>query len=631
MRIPQELMAYQTFKAFPELEQYADQLHFIDASINAREVFLIRDTIEIVNEISQALLAGKTKFLFFLFSEAVLSHNVFKMHRIANLFKGAIISENFFYLTGAINGEEAYEKVAQHYNFPFRINVLSASMFHFYLKTTLDGQPIDYNNFEINVKEKKFLCFNKLGREQRLRLLERMLEKRFVELGYYSYESSSDSNFSEFADTLDPRLYPNVKANKHILPLRLNITKDRSNPVNIIPDDMQYFKNSYFSIVNETLYYGQNSSPTRTIFHQLNAEYSSLFLSEKTFKCLAIKHPFIIFGRPGLLKALHKLGFKTFGPFFDESYDDIIDDNERFDALFNEITRLINLSDGEWLNILKNIEPILEHNHSLFFSKDRYGTSTNVEKLFVDNITKPKKPLKTLDQVLLKSDIIELMPLGEVKDWSMQTKNLSSGIVVDYPTHLDGGGFEMVDDLVRVIKSTGKQSYTRGCEWCAGFGVLGFEVLGLGIAEHMVFTDYYNLAIQTCLENASKNNISDKVTGHVSGTIKGIPNEKWDLVISNPPHVFDREFFLETLPGGKEAHRNLDNSCRLIVDQNFAIHKEFFKNIKEKLTKDADVYLIEALKDGFINEWAEKGGLYLHATYPITALPHGQIFHFKLK
>jgi hypothetical protein len=34
---------------------------------------------------------------------------------------------------------------------------------------------------------------------------------------------------------------------------------------------------------------------------------------------------------------------------------------------------------------------------------------------------------------------------------------------------------------------------------------------------------------------------------------------------------------------------------------------------------------------GFIKEWAEQGGLYLHATYPITALPHGQIFHFKLK
>jgi hypothetical protein len=382
MRIPQELMAFQAFKAFPELEQYADQLHFIDASINSREVFLIRDTVEIVNEIIQALQAGKTKFLFFLFSEAVLSHNVFKIHRIVNLFKSSINPENFFYLSGAINGEEAYEKVAQKYKFPFRINVLSASMFHFYLKNSLDGRPIEYNNFEVNIKPKKFLCFNKLGREQRLRLLESMLEKRFVELGYYSYESSDTGNFSEFADTLDPKLYPNVIANKHMFPLRLNINENRTNPVNIIPDDIQYFKNSYFSIVNETLYYGYSSSFKRSLFHQLNAEYSSLFVSEKTFKCLAVKHPFIIFGRPGLIKGVHKLGFKTFSPFFDESYDDIVDDDARFDALFNEITRLINLSDGEWLNILKNIEPILEHNHRLFFNKTKFGISTNIERFF---------------------------------------------------------------------------------------------------------------------------------------------------------------------------------------------------------------------------------------------------------
>ena len=624
-------MAEQTFIAFPELKQYADKIHFIDTSINAREVFLIRDTVEIVNEITHAVSQGKTKFLFYIFTEAVLSHIIFKIHRIANLFKGAIISENFFYLSGAINGEEAYEKIAQYHNFTFRINVLSASMFHYYLRQSLNTYELDYNTFEVNVKPKKFLCFNKLGREQRLRLLDRMLEKRFVELGYYSYESSDDGNFSEFADTLNPQLYPNVIANKHMFPLRLNITEDRSNPVNIIPDDLQYFKNSYFSIVNETLYYGKPSTSDNPLYHQLNAEYSSIFISEKTFKCLAVKHPFIIFGRPGLLKGLHNLGFKTFSPFFDESYDDIIDDDVRFDTLFNEITRLINLSDDEWLNILKNIEPIIEHNHRLFFSKTRYGVSTNIEKLFEEYVPKPKKILKTLEEALIKSDAIELMPVTDVKDWSMQTRTLSSGIIVEYSTHLDGGGLEMVDDLVNVIRTTGKQSYNKGCEWCAGFGVLGFEVLGLGLAQSMAFTDYYNVAIQTCLDNAKRNNLSKKVTGHISGTIKGVPMDKWDLLISNPPHVYDREFFLETLPGGKESHNNLDNTCRLIVDQNFAIHKEFFKNIKEKLTQDADVYLIEASKLDFLVEWAEAGGLYLHNTYPLSALPHGLIYHFKLK
>ena len=64
MSIPQDLMAEHTFIAFPELKQYANHIHFIDATISTREVFLIRDTIDIVNEIKQAYSQGKTKFFF---------------------------------------------------------------------------------------------------------------------------------------------------------------------------------------------------------------------------------------------------------------------------------------------------------------------------------------------------------------------------------------------------------------------------------------------------------------------------------------------------------------------------------------------------------------------------------------
>jgi len=628
MRIPQEIMARQMFIAFPELEKHADQMHFIDATINQREVFLTRDTISIVEEITEAYKQGRSKFVFFMFTEAVLAHIIFKIHRIAEIFRGAIPSENFIYLSGAINGEEAYKNLAQEYNFPCRITILSASMFHFYLKETITNYNIDYS-VDVNPKLKKFLCFNKMEREQRLRLIERMLENKFVELGYYSFESGDSENFPKFIDSLVQEKFPNIKKHKDMFPLRLNINPNRTNPVNVIPDDMEYFKNSYFSIVNETIFYGVYSTDVNPLFHQLNAEYSSIFISEKTYKCLAVKHPFVIFGRPGTIKGLHKLGFKTFSPYFNESYDDVIDDDERFDAIFNEITRLINLSDDEWVEILKNIQPILEHNHSLFFNSTRFGVTKDAERFFKDN---NKEQSLLFDKVIQNCDTLELMPLAENPDWTLQNKTLKSGIEIQFPTHLDGGGIEMVDDLISAIKKTGKPFYNRACEWCAGFGVLGFEVLGLGLAKHIVFTDYYHVAIDTCLENARKNHLINHVSGHVSGTINGIPNiEKWDLVVSNPPHVHDKAYFLENIPGGKEQHANLDNTCRLIVDQNFGIHKEFFKNIKEKLTTDADVYLIEAVVLDCFIEWAEQGGLYLHSRHPVSFLPHGEILHFKVK
>lgn len=616
------------FIAFPELKKYADQMYFIDATINKREVFLTRDTNTIVEEITEAYKQGRSKFVFFMFTEAVLAHIIFKIHRIAEIFRGAIPSENFIYLSGAINGEEAYENVAQTYNFPCRITTLSASMFHFYLLETITNYNIDYS-VDINPKLKKFLCFNKLEREQRLRLIERMLENKFVELGYYSFESGDSANFSKFIDSLVQEKFPNIKKHKDTFPLRLNINPNRTNPVNVIPDDMEYFKNSYFSIVNETIFYGALSTESNPLFHQLSAEYSSVFISEKTYKCLAVKHPFVIFGRPGIIKGLHKLGFKTFSPYFDESYDDIIDDDERFDAIFNEITRLIHLSDDEWIEILKNIQPILEHNHSLFFNSTKFGVTKDAERFFKDN---NKEQSLLFDKVIQNCDTLELMPLPKNPDWTLQNKTLKSGIEIQFPTHLDGGGIEMVDDLISAIKKTGKPFYNRACEWCAGFGVLGFEVLGLGLSKHIVFTDYYHVAIDTCLENARKNHLINNVSGHVSGTINGIPNiEKWDLVVSNPPHVYDKEYFLEHIPGGREQNHNLDNTCRLTVDQNFGIHKEFFKNIKEKLTTDADVYLIEAVTPDCFIEWAEQGGLYLHSRHPVSFLPHGGILHFKVK
>jgi hypothetical protein len=46
-----------------------------------------------------------------------------------------------------------------------------------------------------------------------------------------------------------------------------------------------------------------------------------LFISEKSFKPLAHKHPFLIYGTPGTLQHLRSLGFQTFDHIVDESYD----------------------------------------------------------------------------------------------------------------------------------------------------------------------------------------------------------------------------------------------------------------------------------------------------------------------
>lgn len=76
-----------------------------------------------------------------------------------------------------------------------------------------------------------------------------------------------------------------------------------------------------------------------------------------------MKHPFIIAGNYQVLKLLRKDGFKTFHPFINEDYDNIISRDERIAAITKEVRRLINYTKSQWLKFKENINHILEHNY----------------------------------------------------------------------------------------------------------------------------------------------------------------------------------------------------------------------------------------------------------------------------
>lgn len=108
------------------------------------------------------------------------------------------------------------------------------------------------------------------------------------------------------------------------------------------------YLNSWVSIVTESSYFD----------HEHN-----VFISEKTFKPIACMQPFIIVGSKHTLKYLRRLGYKTFGEFIDESYDDL-EDSERFLAIANAVEKIKNIDNKiDWL---KSMRDILEHNHKLF-------------------------------------------------------------------------------------------------------------------------------------------------------------------------------------------------------------------------------------------------------------------------
>lgn len=222
---------------------------------------------------------------------------------------------------------------------------------------------------------------------------------------------------------------------------------------------------------------------------------------------------------------------------------------------------------------------------------------------------------------------------------------LRSGIKMQSQFHLSGGGQYFKDDFIRVLKKHGKSEYDRGFEWCCGFGIIGYEILGLKIAKHMAFSDYYDNAIYDIRDTAKNNNIENKVSSYITAAITNIPkDEVWDLVVGNPPHAFTD---IETSRKSLKPSTRVNDTLRTLVDDGMEIHKEFFTNIKKHLTADADVIIYEPefwFYENTFKELADSGGLYIHDTYPLingleslaelnldSIHKNGRIVHFKVK
>jgi hypothetical protein len=88
------------------------------------------------------------------------------------------------------------------------------------------------------------------------------------------------------------------------------------------------------------------------------------FISEKTFKPLIVGHPFIVFGNPNSLQYLRDMGYKTFDPWIDESYDRL-PAWERLEAILVAINKIKMLDPQQRLQWFGELQPILEHNQQV--------------------------------------------------------------------------------------------------------------------------------------------------------------------------------------------------------------------------------------------------------------------------
>ena len=82
--------------------------------------------------------------------------------------------------------------------------------------------------------------------------------------------------------------------------------------------------------------------------------HNSDWYTEKTIKCLISKKPFILLSGQHALKKLRNMGFKTFSPIINESYDVESDVNVRLDMIKKEMSRIHGLNDEEKIKMFEN-------------------------------------------------------------------------------------------------------------------------------------------------------------------------------------------------------------------------------------------------------------------------------------
>lgn len=230
---------------------------------------------------------------------------------------------------------------------------------------------IPKNTLKIKEYNKKFLNLNRRWRNHRPLLILLLNHFKLLNSGLVSFGPCENHNsWNKIMDGLKVSALDNPEMLKIILKnentisnipfLYLDVKNLSINQPFPTDTTNKYYEDSYFSLISETTFYNRDTF--------LN----SRFLTEKTFKAILCKHPFILVTLPNSLTVLKELGYKTFEPLIDESYDLELDDNKRMMMIVKEVQRLCNLNQKDLNYFLLAVKKITLYNYNVLLSKKNF-------------------------------------------------------------------------------------------------------------------------------------------------------------------------------------------------------------------------------------------------------------------
>ena len=208
--------------------------------------------------------------------------------------------------------------------------------------------------------------------------------------------------------------------------------------------------------------------------------------------------------------------------------------------------------------------------------------------------------------------------------FSISKTRLYDNLELLYYSNCSARGEQHQDAILRTVREHGKQKYQSMHEWCAGHGAIGFSVLATGLAEKISLSDKFLPAIVSCRFTALSNNFENQTKIFKIESFDAIPeDERWDLVIADPPHHGDES--------SNQGTWNQDGR-RQVLDENYEAHRCFFNNLKKHLLTDADIFLLEGAQASTPEDFKpmiESGGLHYVDSYFMKEWPKHYLMHIK--
>ena len=346
--------------------------HLAEEAVNRGKILLLDNTQE-----------GFTFNIPFIYEELVIGKN--------------IPEDKILLLSGAKDIETIIVDVAKRYDrkpigskwylfWPYTIvNETVDRKLHFMNNDFLDKQ-FEYrkNNFK-----KVYINLNRRWRMHRPAMVTHLKAKNLLDHGYVSLTKADDGiGWNHYYDYILEEhknyipSYDILQEHRRDMYFSEPLTVDKSELVNNeahLGDSIEsYMWSSVINLTSETNFYTSMKAlkGDGTILNE-----PTRFISEKTCKPILYHQPFIMISVPYFLEMLRDLGFKTFHPYVDESYDIELNDAKRMMMIVDQIEKFSKYTDSQLKEFLDQTKDICRHNFWRLFE---------LTKCDVELVTKPQ-------------------------------------------------------------------------------------------------------------------------------------------------------------------------------------------------------------------------------------------------